>query len=180
MEIPKEYAAFFHHLAAGGRATLHDAQTRLYIRAENELYYVDVDRGIIANIREGTRKCDFLCYDENNMKCHLIELKGAVIKRAYEQIAETLNNIEGNGKVSFLLKNLQRLDAYIVSPGRQEVPRGVDDRKRQLARKLAERCLVKPKNIEDLIMCVRVVARQKVLAQNDGHIVCSNEAPLTF
>jgi len=180
MKIPKEYAAFFHHLEAGERVTLQDAQTKLFILVESEMYYVDVDRGIIANIREQIRKCDFLCYDEINRKCHLIELKGAVIKRAYEQIAQTLENIEENKKVSFLLKNLQRLDAYIVSPGRQEVPRGVNEMRRQLAKKLAKKCSVRPENIDDLLMCVKVVAGQRSLVQRDGHILCSNAAPLRF
>lgn len=180
MKIPKEYDAFFHHLKAGERDTLKDDQTKLFIIVDNEMYRVTVDRGIIPNVREGIKKCDFLCYDEINMKCHLIELKGTVIKRAYEQIEETLKNIEGNEMVSFLLKNLQILDAYIVSSGRQEVPRGVDDVKRQLAKKLAKRCSARPKNIDDLLMCVRVVANQKVLSQKDGHILCSNEAPLRF
>lgn len=180
MKIPKEYDAFFHHLKAGERDTLKDDQTKLFIIVENEMYRVTVDCGIIPNVREGIKKCDFLCYDEINMKCHLIELKGTVIKRAYEQIEETLKNIEGNEKVSFLLKRLQRLDAYIVSPGRQEIPRGVNDTKRQLAKKLAEKCADRPKDINELLMCVKVVPKQKVLIRRDGHIICSNEAPLRF
>lgn len=180
MKIPKEYAAYFYHLRAGERDTLEDDQTKLFILVENEMYRVTVDGGILPNVREGIKKCDFLCYDEINMKCHLIELKGTVIKKAYKQIEETLKNIEADEKVSFLLKRLQRLDAYIVSSGRQEVPRGVDDTKRQLARKLAEKCTDRPKDINELLMCVKVVPKQKALVQRDGHILCSNEAPLRF
>lgn len=178
MEIPKEYAAFFYHLKAGERDTLKDEQTKLFILAENEMYRVTVDRGIVANTRGKIRKCDFLCYDEVNMRCHLIELKGAIIEEACSQIEETLKNIGDNKKVSFLLKDLQRLDAYIVSSGRQEIPRGMKETKRQLVRKMAAKCSVKPQNIDDLLMCVKVVPRQKTLVQRDGQIICSNEAPL--
>lgn len=60
MKIPKEYDAFFHHLEAGERDTLKDDQTKLFIIVENEMYRVTVDCGIIPNVREGIKKCDFL------------------------------------------------------------------------------------------------------------------------
>lgn len=180
MKVSKEYAGFFHHLNAGERATLSDAQTKLYILVESEMYYVDVDHGIIKNSKQNIKKCDFLCYDALNKNCHLIELKGAVIKEAQKQISATLGHIKANGDISFLLEGLQFLDAYIVSPGRQEVPKGVDDVKRRITRELAKFCSVRLKNIDILLKFVRVVPKSKSLSERDGHIICSNAAPLRF
>lgn len=178
MKVPEAYAEFFHHLDSGERVTLRDDQTTLYILVENEMYYVDVDRGIIQNVRQQIKKCDFLCYDELNRNCHLIELKGAVIKEAQKQILETLQNIKADDQISFLLEKLQRLDAYIVSPGRQEVPRGVDDVKRAITRELARHCSVRPKNIDTLLKFVKVVRKLNTLSEKDGRILCSHTAPL--
>lgn len=178
MKVTKEYEKFFHPLAAGEKITLSDAQTKLYILVENEMYCVDVDRGIIQNIKQEIKKCDFLCYDEANKKCHLIELKGAIIKKAHKQILATLINIKAISKLSFLLEDLQYLDAYIVSPGRQEVPKGVDDVKRNITRELAKFCSARPKNIDDLLKFVKVVPKSNMLINKNGHIICSCTAPL--
>lgn len=178
MKIPEKYKECFHYVSTGNRTTLSDAQTKLYIRAINDLYYVDVDRGIIKNIRDNIRKCDFLCYVEVNMNCHLIELKGTNIDAAYKQLIETIKHIEANHDVSFLTHDLQRLDAYIVSPQRQIIPKGVNESARSLARELARKCQKRPKKIDSLLYYVKVLPKQKVLSMKEGHILCSNEAPL--
>lgn len=148
--------------------------------AENDLYCVEVDRGIIKNTRDGIKKCDFLCYVESDRISHLIELKGENAAKAHKQIAATIDNIQSDSDVSFLVTDVQLLDAYIVSPGRQEVPRGVDDVRRQITRQLAKHCKVRVKNIDSLLKFVKVVPRQKIFVENNGHVICSNDAPIKF
>ena len=180
MKIPKKHEDYFHFLPKGNRKTLQDDQTKLFIMAENDLYYVEVDRGIIKNTRDGIRKCDFLCYIESDKISHLIELKGEYAAEAHKQIAATIKNIQSDSDISFLITDVNLLDAYIVSPGRQEVPRGVDDVKRQITRELAKHCKTRVKNIDSLLKFVKVVPKQKKFVENNGHVLCSNEAPIKF
>ena len=180
MKPPKKYKDYFHLLSSGKRTTLHDEQTKLYILAENDLYWVEVDRGIIQNIASGIKKCDFLCYVETERVSHLIELKGEYTQAAPKQISETIKNIKNDSCISFLVQDVQLLDAYIVSPGRQEVPRGVDEIKRKITRELAKHCTKPVTNIDSLLKFVKVVPKQKKLVEKNGHIICSNDAPITF
>lgn len=180
MKIPKKYTCYFHHLKPGERVTLSDEQTKLYIKSDGELYYVDVDRGVVQNTRDSIKKCDFLCYKEQEKLCHLIELKGAIVQEAPKQIRATIKNIKENGELAFLVTGLRRLDAYIVSPGRQEIPRGIDEIKRQVTRELASHCSGQVENIDSLLKFVKVVSKQKKLSDINGKILCSNEAPIIF
>lgn len=124
MKVPETYAKFFHHLESGERVTLRDDQTTLYILVQNEMYYVDVDRGIIQNVRQQIKKCDFLCYDELNRNCHLIELKGAVIKEAQKQILETLQNIKADDQISFYWKSCNGWMPILSALGVRRFPEG--------------------------------------------------------
>lgn len=180
MKTPKKYNDYFHFLEAGSRATLQDEQTKLFIIAENALYVVDVDRGIVKNISDGIKKCDFLCYLDGQRITHLIELKGAYTQEAPKQISETLKHIRNDPDISFLVQSVQLIDAYIVSPGRQEIPRGVDEIKRKITRELAKHCTRTVDNIDSLLKFVKVVPKQKKLVDKNGHIICSNDAPIVF
>lgn len=180
MTTPEKYKDYFHFHSAGSRVTLTDEQTKLFIMAEHSLYCVDVDRGIIKNVSDGIKKCDFLCYIDADRITHLIELKGAYTQEAPKQISATLKNIKDNPDISFLVQNVQLIDAYIVSPGRQEIPRGVDDIKRKITRELAKHCTKRVGNIDSLLKFVKVVPKQKKLVDKNGHIICSNDAPIVF
>ena len=45
------------------RKTLSDAQTKLYIKAENDVFIIKVDNGIF---NDNVKKCDYLAYREKN------------------------------------------------------------------------------------------------------------------
>jgi hypothetical protein len=179
MILPDKYACYFEKIPADGIKTLSDAQTKLYIKVHNAMYIVTVDKGIVQNIRSGIKKCDFLVYDKTSSETHLIELKGKNIDKSYEQLRESIDNIYSLGDINFLIDNLFVLDAYIVSPERQNIPRGINSKERNLANKLAKKCSKKMTDITTLIHYV-VVSNCKKLIVNGKRINCSHCAPLEF
>lgn len=179
MNPPKKYEQYFEKLADGSRKTLKDSNTKLFIRVRREMYLVTVDRGIVQDVRDGIQKCDYLLYDEINAKTHLIELKGEIIKKALEQLELSIENIRTVTDVCYLLEKLKILDAYIVSPERQQIPVGINSLERNLAGKLAKRCSERPKNILQLIKYVKVYPDGEK-SEKDRHIICSNRNPLEF
>lgn len=180
MNIPADYSLYFVEQQENCTFVLRDDQTRLYLLFLDRMYIVKVDRGIIQNIRPGIRKCDYLIYDNGNLQTHLIELKGSIIRKAIDQICNTLDNISANQDIAFLLCPLNLLDAYIVSPGRQNIPVGIDSRVRDLARRLACLSRQRVRNIFELVKFVKVLPSQRILTDRNGHVLCSSEAPLTF
>lgn len=178
MRIPHQYDAFFEPVHAGERKTFSDAQTKLFVRFQNTIYAVVVDRGIVKDIRPNIRKCDFLCYNDLDKITHLIELKGAKINEALEQILKSVDNISEIQELSFLVQGLQKLDAYIVSPIRQEIPNGINDKRRMLARKLAARSNTKFQDITSLVKFVKVLPKQAAVSDDGTHVLISNQAPL--
>ncbi|WP_205744221.1 hypothetical protein, partial [Enterobacter roggenkampii] len=73
---------------------------------------VIVDRGIIPNVKQEIRKCDYLIYGEIKGTTHLIELKGSVIDEAYKQLNATIKNISADKNILYLINGRDRLDAY--------------------------------------------------------------------
>ena len=59
------------------RKTLSDAQTKLYIKAENDISIIKVDNGIF---NDNVKKCDYLAYREKEVS-NFIELKGVKIDK---------------------------------------------------------------------------------------------------
>lgn len=180
MKIPKGDEAYFELVKNGERKTLSDAQTKLYLKAKQELYVVTVDRGIVKDVQPGIRKCDFLIYCEGQKTTHLIELKGAVVDEALKQLKETVQRIEMLEEEKFLITNQDYVDSYIVSPMRNKIPQGISCKERELAKTLARRCRKKPSNMMNLIQYVKVTSDQKKISNQNRHIICSHKAPLEF
>ena len=81
----------------------------------------------------------------------LIELKGTKIDRAYKQIESSIIYLESND--SNLIHN-NFVNAYIVSPSRQKLPRGGDLSERCLAKKIRNLCKIKQGSMIDRIKYV--------------------------
>ncbi|HHV11947.1 MAG TPA: hypothetical protein GXX75_16860 [Clostridiales bacterium] len=181
MKIEKKYEPYFEVQEAGKRFTLADEKTKLYLQANgNAIWKVKVDKGIIADVTAGINKCDFIIYDEIKEETHLIELKGAIIDKALIQLEETLKNLEEEQELVFLIKGQKIVNAFIVSPGRQEIPRGINTKSRFLAQRLSKHSKIKAENLFDFIKYVKVVMKSNAKGDDGNHILCSPSVPIIF
>lgn len=174
MKIPNELEKYFQSIKEGDKIELSDAQTKIIIKPEHECYKIIVDKGIIQNVCQGIKKSDFAILDEIDNNLVLVELKGAVIDKAILQLMETLKNIESN--------ELLQIVGCIVSPNRQQIPKGSNSHVRELAKKLYSKSKNKPQDMMDLIWYIKVVPKQKefVINKNNHQIICSNRMPLSL
>lgn len=178
MKVPAQLKEYYQCLERDNRITLNDEQTKLYIKAKETIWIIKVDRGIVDNVKQAVRKCDYLVYGEIKETTHLIELKGSVIDEAYKQLSETIKNMTMNDEISYLIEGRNMVDAYIVSPNTQRIPKGHNSHERELARHLASKCKSKPKDIISLINYVKVVPKQAKLIKEQQHILSSGQAPI--
>lgn len=155
------------------RKTLSDAQTKLYIKAENDISIIKVDNGIF---NDNVKKCDYLAYREKEVS-NLIELKGVKIDKAYIQIIETIKNISDNNKLKHLI-DTNKVKAYIVSKEKNKIPNGIENKSKQLAKILFAKSKIKPKNMFELINYVLVVSDNDKRQSNGNRIICSSKKPL--
>ena len=155
------------------RKTLSDSQTKLYIKAENDIFIIKVDNGIFD---DNIKKCDYLAYREKEVS-HFIELKGVKIDKAYIQIIETIKNISDNNKLKHLI-DTKKVKAYIVSKEKNKIPQGIENKSRKLARLLFAKSKIKPQNMFELIKYVLVVSDNDKRQSNGNRIICSSKKPL--
>lgn len=155
------------------RKTLSDAQTKLYIKAENDISIIKVDNGIF---NDNVKKCDYLVYREKEVS-NFIELKGVKIDKAYIQIIETIKNISDNNKLKHLI-DTNKVKAYIVSKEKNKIPNGIENKSKQLAKILFAKSKIKPKNMFELINYVLVVSDNDKRQSNGNRIICSSKKPL--
>uniref|UniRef100_UPI003F4B96CB hypothetical protein n=1 Tax=Brachyspira catarrhinii TaxID=2528966 RepID=UPI003F4B96CB len=155
------------------RKTLSDAQTKLYIKAENDILIIKVDNGIF---NDNVKKCDYLAYREKEVS-NFIELKGSKIDKAYIQIIETIKNISNNDKLKHLI-NIKELKAYIVSKEKNKIPQGIENKSKELAKILYTKSKIKPQDMFQLINYVLVVSDKDKRQSNGNRIICSSKKPL--
>ena len=155
------------------RKTLSDAQTKLYIKAENDISIIKVDNGIF---NDNVKKCDYLAYREKEVS-NFIELKGVKIDKAYIQIIETIKNISDNNKLKHLI-DTNKVKAYIVSKEKNKIPNGIENKSKQIAKILFAKSKIKPKNMFELINYVLVVSDNDKRQSNGNRIICSSKKPL--
>ena len=155
------------------RKTLSDAQTKLYIKAENDISIIKVDNGIF---KDDVKKCDYLAYREKEVS-NFIELKGSKIDKAYIQIIETIKNISNNDKLKHLT-DTKELKAYIVSKEKNKIPNGIENKSKELAKILYTKSKIRPNNIIDLIKYVLVVSDNDKRKSGGNRIICSSKNPI--
>ena len=163
-------------LAPGDRYTMEDSGTKLYIRASHHLRVIEVDDGIIKS--RDTKKCDFLCEVWAEKCVHLFEFKTGKMNDAFLQLEMTPKAIQEHSEYKNILDDLNRLDAYIVSPLRLQIPKNINEKQRRLCGTLARYCNHKLDDIMDLLRLVRVVSTCKKTQEDAGTILCSNSCPL--
>lgn len=182
MKIPKKWEKYFQIVRKGENIELSDEQTKIVIKPEHECYRIIVDKGIIENVCQGIKKSDFAILDEIDNNLVLVELKGTVIDKAITQLIETIKNIECNEELQALILDKNRIVACIVSPNRQQIPKGNHSNVRELAKKLYSKSLNKPRDMMDLIWYIKVVPKQKsvIVNQSAHQITCSNRVPVSL
>lgn len=180
MEIKKSDENYFCLKNTGERITLSDQKTRLVIEAGSKMYVVKVDDGIIKDSSHGIKKSDYLTAGLENQFTHLIELKGAIVEAAYKQLQDTIKNLENETSYGELVKNREYVDAYIVSPNMQDIPRGINRKELALAKILAQKSRRRSENILDHIHYVKVVPNAKNAIEKNNRITCSGKTPLVL
>ena len=157
-----------------------EADSKLYIRAVDDIEVIEVDHGLIPDSRQGQKKSDFLIYAYNAGKTHVIELKGKNIDQAFGQLEGTIRALDEGSDTRMLVNGRKVLDAYIVSPGSQKVPDVPSTAEKRLAKLLFARSMEKHKDMFKLIHFVKVVSSQKCLSIKDRKILTSSRAPVEF
>ncbi len=92
----------------------------------NTIQIIHVDGCAIAN---NAIRCDYIII-ENNMLCHIIELKGKNISHALAQILATINHFNGT-----LFSDVDDLRCYIVCSGAPAMSASNGAKKLEFARK---------------------------------------------
>ena len=182
MNVPDKYKGCFSYIEAGDNIELQDDQTKIIVRDRQDCYRIIVDKGIINDVSHGIKKADFAISESPDGSFYLIELKGAVISAALEQVLKTVENVENSDEFKSLLKGRNKVIACIVSPNRQQIPKGGKSFERELAKKLCAKSKEKPQDMYDLIYYVKVVQKQErpVINRKTRQVVCSNRNPLVL
>lgn len=182
MNIPSKYQQYFFSVEAQNNIELQDDRTRIIVRDEKNCLKIIVDKGIINDVSHGIKKSDFAIVEDSNGNFYLMELKGAVIDEALKQLLSTIEIIEGSGELQSLIKNRSKLIACIVSPNRQQIPKGGSSHERALAKKLYDKSRIRPQNMFDLIYYIKVVQRQEqaTINKKTRQVICSNRNPLVL
>ena len=110
---------------------------------EEKTYITEPDRKLIPDIIQGQQKCDFLIYCQSKSQTCFIELKGENISvknnyNPYDQIMDTIKFLQNEEDLNELVDRNVEKHAFIVSPGRQKLPKGIELKERQLWQKLVQ------------------------------------------
>lgn len=157
-----------------------DRNSFMPIKANDEQIYVtEPDRELIPNI-PNQQKCDFLIYCEKRLQVCFIELKGENISikdeyNPFDQIIATIKFLKTDGELKGLVSENVERQAFIVSPGRQKLPKGIELKERQLWQSLVVFRKDRPK-ISDLVHYVKVTKSDRY--SNKNQIICSPKSPV--
>lgn len=179
-----EYNEAFELLRKGEKKNLKDVESDknsympIEVNDEN-VYLTEPDGKLISDI-QNQHKCDFLLYCQNKPQTCFIELKGENISakksyNPYSQIIDTINYLQKEEELRCLVGSKMERHAFIVSPGRQKLPRGVETRERQLWQKLVQAGGTKSK-ITDFVHYVKVTKSDRF--SDNEQIICSPKSPV--
>lgn len=148
---------------------------------DENVYITEPDGKLIPNI-QGQQKCDYLIYCQNLPQTSFIELKGENISikdgyNPYDQIGDTIQYLKREKELKSLVNTNVEKHAFIVSPGRQKLPKGVETKERQLWQKLMQPQRIS--KISDLIHYVKVTKSDRY-SNNNNQIICSPKSPVSI
>ena len=179
-----KYTDNFECLKNGEKRTLKDSKSDknsiMPIEVcDEEVYLTEPDGKLIPNIQD-QQKCDFLIYCQKVLQTCFIELKGANISvkegyNPYDQIIDTIKFLKKDDDLKVIVANNIEKHAFIVSPGRQKIPKGIETKERALGQQLIQSGDNKRKILE-LIHYVKVTKSDRY--SNNGQIICSPKSPV--
>ena len=142
-----KYTDNFECLKNGEKRTLKDSKSDknsiMPIEVcDEEVYLTEPDGKLIPNIQD-QQKCDFLIYCQKVLQTCFIELKGANISvkegyNPYDQIIDTIKFLKKDDDLKMIVANNVEKHAFIVSPGRQKIPKGIETKERALWQQLIQ------------------------------------------
>lgn len=162
------------------RDTKSDKNSSVPVKVNDEnIYVTEPDGKLIPNIKN-QQKCDLLIYCQNQPQACFIELKGENISakkeyNPYDQIIDTIKFLRNEEELKNLVSRDVEKHAFIVSPGRQNIPRGMKTKERQLWQNLAQ-LQKKSRTTWDLVHYVKVTKSDRY--SNKEQIICSPESPI--
>lgn len=127
------------------------------------------------------QKCDFLIHCQKVSQTCFVELKGENISvksdyNPYDQIIDTVKFLRNEEELKGIVAGNIEKHAFIVSPGRQKIPKGIETKERALWQYLIQNGNNKRKILE-LIHYVKVTKSDRY-SNNNGQIICSPKAPV--
>ena len=181
-----KYTKNFECLKKGEKRTLKDSKSdknsNLPIEiCDEEVYLTEPDGKLIPDM-QSQQKCDFLIYCQKVLQICFIELKGENISvkaayNPYDQIIDTIKFLKKDDELKEVVANNVEKHAFIVSPGRQKIPRGIETKERALWQQLIQNGNNKRK-ISDLIHYVKVTPSDRYSDNGSGQIICSSKSPV--
>ncbi len=179
-----KYNELFEHICKGEKKNLKDKKSdkNSYMPIEvieEQVFLTEPDGKLIPDI-QGQHKCDYLVYCQIKPQLCFVELKGENISvkegyNPYKQISDTLDFLQKEELLKEMVDQKVEKHAFIVSPGRQKLPRGIESKERFLWQKLMQNGVEKRK-ITDLIHYVKVTKSDRY--SNNGQIICSSKSPV--
>lgn len=147
---------------------------------DEEVYLTEPDGKLIPNI-QNQQKCDFLIYCHRACQTCFIELKGMNISvkegyNPYDQIIDTIKFLRNEEELKKVVTANTEKHAFIVSPGRQKIPRGIETKERALWQQLLQNGSSKRK-MPDIIHYVKVTKSDRY-SNHNGQIICSAKSPV--
>ncbi len=179
-----KYNDLFVRLGKGEKKSLKDVKSdknsSMPIEVIDEKVFLTKPDGKLIPDIQGLHKCDFLIYCQNLPQSCFIELKGENISikdgyNPYSQISDTIDFLKREENLKELVDQKVEKHVFIVSPGRQKLPKGIESRERFLWQKLVQKG-TKKKKITDLIHYVKVTKSDRY--SNKEQIICSPKAPV--
>lgn len=147
---------------------------------DESVFKSEPDGKLIPEI-EGQQKCDYLIYCMNQSQACYFELKGKNISKKkeynpYDQIIDTRKYLKKLPEYQCLFTKETESHAFIVSPGQQKIPKGIEMRQRALLQELIK-YQAKPEQTKEYVHHVKVTPSDRY-SDSNGKIICSSKNPL--
>lgn len=179
-----KYSEYFESLRLGEKRLLKDLKSdkNSFMPIEvcdEKVYMTEPDGRLISDIKN-QHKCDFLIYCQNFSQICFIELKGENISNKtgynpYDQIIDTIKFLKKDSELQKIVGNAIEKHAFIVSPGRQKIPKGVETKERALWQQLIQNGTNKRKILE-VVHYVKVTKSDRY--SDKEQIICSPKSPV--
>ena len=147
---------------------------------EDDIYITEPDGKLIPDAYK-QKRCDYIIYCKKKHQTLFIELKGENISskkdyNPYSQIIDTITFLQSEEELKGLVNAGIEKHAFIVSPGRQKIPKGIELKERQLWQKLIQYGASKTK-MSELVHYVKVTKTDRYSNKNN-QIICSPKSPI--